>query len=138
MTARSRSCASIPVLALALALAGCLGGDDPDVALDAMPPDTYDNCGGGGLGLGVFSSSGGGVVSLGMTECELVKALGEPAQVSPNPGAPGTRRVTMVYENPDGTATSYLFVNNSLKEINRLTPGTPQAPSATPAPRGGG
>jgi hypothetical protein len=106
-------------LALAFALAACAGGEDAALELGAMPPDTYDNCSTGIGGVSIFSSGGGGVVSLGMTECALVKVLGDPAQVTRDPAAGGPRRVTLTYAHPDGTGTAYVFVNNALKEIER-------------------
>ena len=121
-------------LIAALALAGCQsdGGDGPALQA-AMPTDTYDNC--GVLDQGATFLSGGGsesdgVVRLGMSECGLINALGQPESVAPavRPGA--ARAVTMTYRNPDGTGTAYLFENNALKEINRVAPGQPQ-PLAT-------
>jgi hypothetical protein len=120
--------------------AGCItGGGEAEIAA-SMPSDTYETCrggGGGALGEGVnFLSSGGGArtVSLGMSECELIGVLGDPAGVTPEPRAGAGRHVTMTYANPDGTATAYVFVDNALREMNRVSP-TPQ-PLSEAAPPG--
>jgi len=106
---------------LPLFLAGCVsvGGGGKEVDLDAMPTDTYDNCGGTGNFL-TSATGGGGAVRLEMTECELVNALGDADEVTPQFAQNGERRIIMTYENPNGGSTAYLFVANSLKEINRV------------------
>ena len=127
------------VIVLAGLTAGCVtgGGDDPALSA-AMPSDTFETCrGGGAIGEGVnFLSGGGGggarSVSLGMSECALIGVLGDPASVAPAREPTGERHVTMTYANPDGTATTYVFVNNSLREMNLVT-GAPQPlPGAAP------
>lgn len=121
---------SVAVLALFLLLAGCVGGgiggglgsgggDDSDEF--AARTDTYDNCGGGGAGLLIGGGlSGGGAVRLGMSECELVNAIGTADEVLPQFAVEGERRVILSYAHPQGGTTAYLFVNNALKEINRV------------------
>ncbi|VAW10041.1 hypothetical protein MNBD_ALPHA09-1499 [hydrothermal vent metagenome] len=110
-------------LVLPLFLAGCIslggGGDDPDIDL-AMPTDTYDNCGGTSNLLTSATGGSGGAVRLGMTECALVNALGDADEVTPQFAPEGERRIIMVYANPNGGSTAYLFVDNALKEINLL------------------
>jgi len=128
----------IACFALAMLTAGCVtgGGGEPEIAA-SMPSDTYETCrgGGGALSEGVnFLSSGGGAstVSLGMSECELIGVLGDPAGVTPAARPGGGRHVTMTYANPDGTTTAYVFVDNALREMN-LVSQTPQPlPEAAP------
>lgn len=142
------------VVAAAFTVSSCIASGQKASLEYAVPTDTYDNCrSGAGAVSGVsslFSTGSSGVVKLGMTECELVKTLGEPSQVLRGPGliqntlaaAPGApasvapavnpatpaapagpaavRRITLVYANESGGATGYLFVQNALKEISRM------------------
>jgi len=115
--------AIVVVVLLPIFLSGCvsLGGGDKDDDIDfAMPKDTYDNCGGASNFLSSATGGGSGAVSLGMSECALLNALGEADEVTPQFAAEGERRVIMSYVSPDGGSTAYLFVNNALKEINRV------------------
>jgi len=95
------------------------GGGDDDLDL-AMRTDTYDNCGGVGSGLLIGGGGGGGAVRLGMSECELIDALGEADEVLPQFAPEDERRIILSYAHPQGGSTAYLFVNNFLKEINRV------------------
>lgn len=109
------------VLPLALTACVSFGSDEEEVDLDlAMPTDTYDNCGGAGNFLTSATGGGSGTVKLGMTECELSNALGEADEITPQFAREGERRIIMVYANPNGGSTAYLFVQNALKEINRI------------------
>jgi hypothetical protein len=68
-----------------------------------------------------------------MSECALIGVLGDPASVAPAREPTGERHVTMTYANPDGTATTYVFVDNSLREMNLVT-GAPQPPPGAAPP----
>lgn len=115
----------IVAIVLPVFVAGCVslgiggGGDrsDPDIDL-AMPTDTYDNCSGASNLLTSATGGGGGAVTLGMTECDLLNTLGDADEVTPQFASEGERRIIMVYANPNGGSTAYLFVDNALKEIN--------------------
>ncbi len=126
----------VSVCVAAILTAGCISdvGGEPDLAA-AIPSDTYETCrGGGALDQGVnFLSSGGGAgrVELGMSECALIQVLGNPVNIAPGIQPAAGRQVSMIYANPDGTSTSYVFVNNALREIN-LVSQTPQAPQTLP------
>jgi len=113
---------SLSAYILPLFLAGCvsLGGGDKEVDIDAMPTDTYENCGGAGNFLTSATGGSGGAVRLEMTECELINSIGDADEVTPQYAQNGERRIIMSYENPNGGSTVYLFVANSLKEINRV------------------
>ena len=126
----------IVVCAVANFIAGCItdGGDATDLAA-AIPTDTYETCRAGSVlneGVNFLSSgTGPGRVKLGMSECALIQVLGNPVNVIPSNQPGAGRHVSMIYTNADGTATSYLFVNNALREMN-LVSQTPQTPQAQP------
>jgi len=113
---------SVSSYLLPIFLAGCVslgrGGNEPDI--DAMPTDTYDNCGGAGNFLTSATGGSGGAVRLEMTECDLTNALGDADEITPQFAQNGERRIIMTYNNPNGGSTAYLFVSNSLVEINRV------------------
>lgn len=119
----TRNIAIATVLALMTTACVSFGGeDDPDAAF-AMPTDTYENCGSVGsdlLSSAGLSSSSGDAVRLGMTECQLLNALGAADELSPQFAPEGERRIIISYVNESGGSTAYLFVDNALKEINRV------------------
>jgi hypothetical protein len=140
--------ARIFVVAAAFTASSCVASSQKADLEIAVPTDTIDTCRAGGAGISgvnsLFSSGTTGSVRLGMTECQLVKVLGQPSQVLRDAGlvqnplvvAPGTagapasaapaaisagqRRITLVYASELGRATGYRFVDNALKEISRM------------------
>lgn len=114
----------IAVLGICVSVSACvsLGGDDEadfDAEL-AMPTDTYDNCSRSVSGFLTGGGGGGGAIQLGMSECALIRSLGDADEVLPQFAPQGERRVILSYAHPQGGSTAYLFVNNALKEINRV------------------
>jgi hypothetical protein len=72
-------------------------------------------------------------VSLDMTECEVVRALGQPQAVDLTPQPGGQRRVVMTYRTGE-RAGSYEFVGGRLTAVERVDEPTP-AVAKKPASR---
>jgi len=71
-------------------------------------------------------------VSLDMTECELVRALGQPQAVDLTPQPGGQRRVVMTYKTGE-RAGSYEFVGGRLAAIERGDEPPPAVAKRPPA-----
>jgi hypothetical protein len=71
-------------------------------------------------------------VSLDMTECELVRALGQPQAVDLTPQPGGQRRVVMTYKTGE-RAGSYEFVGGRLAAIERGDESPPAVAKKPPA-----
>ncbi|HEY1541847.1 MAG TPA: hypothetical protein VGG01_05515 [Xanthobacteraceae bacterium] len=69
-----------------------------------------------------------GTVGLDMTECEVVRAIGQPQSVNIRTGERGQREVTMTYMGNERAGT-YLFRNGRLSSLER-GPEPPPPPKA--------
>jgi hypothetical protein len=65
-------------------------------------------------------------IALEMTECEVVRIAGQPAEVQISTDARGDRAVTMIYPQPD--KPTYRFVAGRLKTVERGAEPPPEQP----------
>jgi hypothetical protein len=72
-----------------------------------------------------------GAVALEMTECEVVRAAGRPAEVQVSADQGGERAVTMIYATPERPI--YRFVAGRLKVVERGAQPPPEPPAKKPA-----
>ncbi len=70
-------------------------------------------------------------VSLEMTECEVVRALGQPQAIDVTPQASSQRRVVMTYKTGE-RAGAYEFVGGRLKGIERIDEPPPPTVAKKP------
>jgi hypothetical protein len=104
------------------------------------PGDLVDGqgiCAGGASAYGATDAPGSvpsrGVV-LGMTECEVARALGQPQQVDVTPDPNGSRVVVLTYQGGDRPGI-YRFVNGRLNTIDRGNEPPPPEVARKPAPK---
>lgn len=72
-------------------------------------------------------------VALEMTECEVVRAAGRPAEVQISANAAGERTVTMIYATPERPI--YRFVSGRLRVVERGAEPAPEPGTKKPARR---
>jgi hypothetical protein len=72
-------------------------------------------------------------IALEMTECEVVRAAGRPAEVQVSADQRGERAVTMIYASPERPI--YRFVAGRLKTVERGAEPPPEPAARKPAPR---
>jgi hypothetical protein len=71
-----------------------------------------------------------GTVGLDMSECEVVRTIGQPQSVNIGTGERGERQVTMIYTGSERAGT-YVFRNGRLTSLER----GPQPPPPPPEPK---
>ncbi len=96
------------------------------------PADLVDGQGACAGAAPVASSASPRGVSLDMTECEVVRALGQPQAVDLTPQPGGQRRMVMTYRAGE-RAGSYEFVGGRLTGIERGDEASPAVAKKPPA-----
>jgi hypothetical protein len=96
------------------------------------PADLVDGRGVCSAGATEATSTAPRAAKLEMTECEVVRVLGQPQSVELNPGAGRQRSVVLTYSTGEQSGI-YQFVGGRLVSIERANEPAPPAAKKTPA-----
>ena len=106
-------------------------GPVSSLSVPVGPADLVDGQG-GCSGAATEASTAPRAAKLEMTECEVVRVLGQPQSVELNPGAGRQRSVVLTYSTGEQSGI-YQFVGGRLVSIERANEPAPPAAKKTPA-----